>query len=119
MEVTKRIMVREELFVKIEDKEEAVAQEQQKIKDEEEEIVEEEVLEEEVVEEEVAEEEVVEEEVVEEKVVKDLIKGMQLLLSIKVLEEKVVEEEYVEELLKFTRKEGVMMEIPKALVHQW
>ena len=70
-------------------------------------------------EEEVAEEEVLEEEVVEEKVVKELLKGMQLLLSIKDAEEKVVEEEDVEELLKFTQEEGVMVGIPKALVHQW
>ena len=59
MEVTKRIMAREELFVKIKDKEEAVAEEQQTIKDEKEEVVEEEVVEEEVAEEEVVEEEVV------------------------------------------------------------
>ncbi len=70
-------------------------------------------------EEEVAEEEVVAEEVVEEEVVKDMLKGMQLLLTIKDAEEEVLEEEYVEELLKFTQEEGVMVEIPKALVHQW
>ncbi len=77
-------------------------------------------MEEEVVEEEVAEEEVVEEEVVEEEVVKELLKGMQLLLSIKNAEEEVVvEEEDLEELLKFTQEEGVMVEITKALVHRW
>ncbi len=43
-EVTKRIMVREELFVTIKEKEEAVAEEQQTIKDKEEEVVEEEVV---------------------------------------------------------------------------
>ena len=90
-------------------KEEAFAEEQHTIKDEEEEVVEEEV----------AEEEVVAEEVVGEEVVKDTLKGMQLLLTIKDAEEENVKEEDVEELLKFTRKEGVMMEIPKALVHQW
>ena len=73
MEVTKRIMVREKLFVTIKDKEEAVAEEQQTVKDKEEEVVEEEVV----------EEEVVEEEVVEEEVMNELLKGMQLLLSIK------------------------------------
>ena len=113
MEVTKRIMGREELFVTIKDKEEAVAEEQRTIKEEEEEVVEEEVVEEEV-----AEKEVVEEEVVEEDVVKELLKGMQLLLSIKDAEEKVVEEEDVEELLKFTQEEGVMVGIPKAFVHR-
>ena len=56
MEVTKRIMVREKLFVTIKDKEEAVAEEEQTIKDKEEEVMEEEVVEEEVVEEEVVEE---------------------------------------------------------------
>ena len=86
MEVTKRIMVREEHFVTIKDKEEAVAEEQQTIKNEEEEVVEEEVVEEEV-----AEEEVVEEEVMEEEVMKELLKGMQLLLSIKDAEEENVE----------------------------
>ena len=51
---------------------------------------------------------------------KELLKGKQLLLSIKdVKEENVVEEEDMEELLKFTQKEGVMVEIPKALVHRW
>ena len=64
-------MVREELFVTINDKEDAVAEEQQTIKDEEEEVVEEEIVEEEV-----PEEEVVEEEVVEEEVMKELLKGM-------------------------------------------
>ena len=107
-------MVREELFVTIKDKEEAVAVEQQTIKDKEEEVVEEEVLEEEVV-----EGEVVEEEAVEEEVMKELLMGMQLLLSIKDTEEENVEEEDMEELLKFTQEEGVMVEIPKALVHQW
>ena len=92
-EVTKRIMVREELFVTIKDKEEVVAEERQTIKDEDKEVVEEEVVEEEVVEEEVAEEEVVEEEVVEEEVVNELLKGIQLLLTIKDAEEKNVEEE--------------------------
>ena len=70
-------------------------------------------MEKEVVEEKVAEEEVVEEEVVEEKVAKDLLKGMQLLLSIKDAEEEVVEEKDVEELLKFMQEEGVMVEIPQ------
>ena len=98
----------------INDKEEAVAEEQQTIKDEEEE-----VLEEEVVEEEVAEDEVMEKEVVEEDGMKELLKGMQLLLSIKDAEEENMEEEDVEELLKFTQEEGFMVEIPKALVHQW
>ena len=55
MEVTKRIIVREEVFVTIKDKEKAFAEEQK---------TGEEVLEEEVVEEEVVEEEVVEEKVV-------------------------------------------------------
>ena len=50
----------------------------------------------------------------EEEVVKELLKGTHLLLSIKD-----AEEEDVEELLKFTQEEGVMVEIPKALVHQW
>ena len=51
---------------------------------------------------------------------KELLKGKQLLLSIKdAKEENVVEEEDVEELLKFTQKEGFMVEIPKALVHRW
>ncbi len=76
-------------------------------------------MEEEVVEEEVAEEEVVEEEVVGEEVMKDLLKGMQLLLSIKDAEEEKGEEEDVEDFLKFTQEEGVMVEIPKALVHRW
>ncbi len=114
MEVTKRIMVGEELFVTIKDKEKAVAEEQQTIKDKEEEVVEEEVVEEEV-----AEEEVVEEEVVEEEVVYDMLKGMLLLLTIKDPEEEVMEEEDVEELLKFTQEEGVMVGIPNALVHRW
>ncbi len=96
-EVTKRIMVREELFLTIKDKEEAVAKEQQTINDE--------------------EEEVVEEEVVEEEVVEDMLKGMLLLLTIKDAEEEVLEGVYVEELLKFTQEEGVMVGIPKALVH--
>ena len=79
------------------------------------------------------EEEVVEEEVVAEEVVKELLKALQLLLSIKDPEEEVLveeedieklhkftqEEEEVGELLKFTEEEGVMGEIPKALVHQW
>ena len=56
----------------------------------------------------------------EEEVVKELLKGMQLLLSIKNAEEEVVvEEEDVEELLKITQEEGVMVEIAKALVHRW
>ena len=50
---------------------------------------------------------------------KELLKGMQLLLSIKDAEEEKMEEEDVEELLKITQEEGVMVEIPKALVHQW
>ena len=50
-----------------------------------------------------------EEEVMEEEVVKELIKGMQLLLSIKDAEEDNVEEEDVEELLKFTQEEGIMV----------
>ena len=82
----------------INDKEKAVEKEQQTIKDK--------------------EEEVVEEEVVEEEVVKELLKAMQLLLSIKDVEEENVEEEDFEELLKFTQEEGVMVEISKALVHQ-
>ena len=103
-------MIREDLFLTIKDKEEAVAEEQQTIKDKEEEVVEEEVV----------EEEVAEEEVVEEKVVEDMLKGMQLLLTIKDAEEENVEEEEdVEELLKFTQEEGVMVGIPKALVHRW
>ena len=114
MEVKKRIISREEIFVTIKDKEEVFAEEQQTIK-----YKEEEVVEEEIVEEEAAEEEFVEEEVVEEEVVKELFKGMQLLLSIKDAEEENVEEEDVEELLKTMQEEGVMMEIPKALVHQW
>ena len=49
----------------------------------------------------------------EEEVVTELLKGMQLLLSIKNAEEEVVvEEEDVEELLKITQEEGVMVEIP-------
>ena len=108
-------MVREELFVTIKDKEEAIAEEQQTIKDEEEEVVEEEVVKEEV-----AEEEVVEEEVMEEEVVKELLKGMKLLLSIKDTEEEnMVEEEDMEELLKITQEEGVMVRIHKTLVHRW
>ena len=59
-----------------------------------------------------------EEEVVEEEIMKEMLKGMQLLLSIKNAEEENLEEEDVEELLKFTQEEGVMVEIPKALVHQ-
>ncbi len=102
-------MIREDLFLTIKEKEEAVAEEQQTIKDEEEEVVEEEV----------AEEEVVEEEVLEEEVVEDMLKGMLLLLTIKDPEEEVMEEEDVEELLKFTQEEGVMVGIPKALVHRW
>ncbi len=109
-----RIMVREKLFLTMKDKEEAITEEQQTIKDKEEEVVEEEVVEEEV-----AEEEVVEEEVLEEEVVEDMLKGMLLLLTIKDAEEENVEEEDVEELLKFTQEEGVMVEIPKALAHQW
>ncbi len=50
---------------------------------------------------------------------KELLKGMQLLLSIKDAEEENVEEDNMEGLLKFTEEEGVMVEIPKALVHQW
>ncbi len=46
-------------------------------------------MEEEAVEEEVVEEEIVEEEVVEEEVVEDMLKGMQLLLTIKDTEEEV------------------------------
>ena len=65
------------------------------------------------------EEEVVEEEVVVEEVLKELLKALQLLLSIKDAEEENVEEEGVEELLKFMQEEGIMVEIPKALVHQW
>ena len=107
-------MVREELFVTIKDTEEAVAEEQQTIKDKEEEVVEEKVVEKEVV-----EKEVVEEEVVEEEVVKELIKRMQLLLSIKDAEEENMKEEDVEELLKFTQEEGVMVKITKGLVHRW
>ena len=107
-------MIRENLFLTIKDKEEAVAEEQQTIKDKEEEVVEEEVVEEEV-----AEEEVVEEEVLEEEVVEDMLKGMQLLITIKDPKEEVMKEEDVEELLKFTQEEGVMVEIPKALVHRW
>jgi hypothetical protein len=34
-------------------------------------------------------------------------------------EENTVEEEDVEDLLKFMQEEGVMVEIPKALVHRW
>ncbi len=47
----------------------------------------------------------------------ELLRGMQLLLSIKDAVEENVEEEDVEELFKFTQEEGVMAEIPKALVH--
>ena len=65
-------MVREEIFMTIKDKEEVVAEKKQTIKDKEEEVV---------------EEEVVEKEVVEEEVVKELLKAMQLLLSIKDMEE--------------------------------
>ena len=54
----------------------------------------------------------------EEEVVMELLKGMQLLLSIKNAEEEVVVEENVEELLKSMEEEGVMVEIPKALVHR-
>ncbi len=43
---------------------------------------------------------------------------MQLLLSIKDAEEENAEEEDLEELLKFTQEEGVMVEIPQALVHR-
>ena len=50
---------------------------------------------------------------------KELLRGMQLLLSIKDTEEENVEEEDVEELLKFTEEEGDMVEIPKALVYRW
>ena len=50
---------------------------------------------------------------------KELLKGMQLLLSIKDAEEENVVEEDVEELLKTMQEEGVMVEIPKALVHRW
>ena len=107
-------MVREELFVTLKDNEEAVAEEQQTIKDKVKEVVEEEVVEEEI-----AEEEIVEEEVVEEEIVKELLKVMQLLLSVKDTEEDNVEEEEVEELLKFTEEEGVIVEIPKALIHRW
>ena len=90
-------MVREELFVTIKDKEEEVAEEQQTIKDEEEEVV---------------EEEVVEEEVVEEEVVKELLKALQLLLSIKDAEKKNLEEKDMSEVLKFMQEKGVMVEIP-------
>jgi hypothetical protein len=55
----------------------------------------------------------------EEEVMKELLKGMQLMLSIKDAEEENVEEEYFEEQLKTMQEEGVMVEIPKALVHQW
>ena len=49
---------------------------------------------------------------------KELIKSLQILLSIKDAEEEnMVEEEDVEKLLKITQEEGVMVEIPKALVH--
>ena len=59
---------------------------------------------------EVVEKEVVEEDLMEEEVVTELLKGMQLLLSIKNAEEEVVvEEEDVEELLKITQEEGVMV----------
>ena len=85
-------MVSKELFATIKDKEEVVAKEQQTIKDKDEEIV--------------------EEEVVEEEVVKELLKAMQLLLSIKDVEEENVEEEDVEDLLKFTQEEGVTVNIP-------
>ena len=64
-------MVREELFVTIKDKEEEAAEEQLTIKDK---------------------EEVVEEEVVAEEVVKELLKALQLLLSIKHAEEEKVKE---------------------------
>ncbi len=60
-----------------------------------------------------------EEEVVEEEVEEDMLKGMLLLLTIKDAEEEVMEEEDVEELLKFRQEEGVMVGIPKALVHRW
>ena len=43
---------------------------------------------------------------------KELLKGMQLLLTIKDAEEENVEEEDVEELLKFTQEEGVVVKIP-------
>ena len=56
----------------------------------------------------------------EEEVVENMLKGMQLLLTIKDAEEEVLEEEEdLEELLKFTQEEGVMEGIPKALVHRW
>ena len=61
----------------------------------------------------VVEEEVVEEEVVAEEVMKEL------LLKDLDAEEENVEEEEVEELLKFMQDEGIMVEIPKALVHRW
>ena len=47
-----------------------------------------------------------------------MLKGMLLLLTTKDAEEENVEEEDVEELLKSTEEEGVMVKIPKALVHQ-
>jgi hypothetical protein len=92
-------MVRDELFVTMKDKEEYVAEEQLTIK--------------------YNEEEVVEEEVVEEEVVEELLKALQLLLSIKDPEEENLEEEDVEKLLRTMQEVGVLMEIPKALVHQW
>ena len=42
----------------------------------------------------------------------ELLKALQLLLSIKDMEEESVEEEDVEELLKFMQEEGVMVELP-------
>jgi hypothetical protein len=44
---------------------------------------------------------------------------MQLLISIKDTEEEDVEEEDLDELIKTMQEEGVMVEIPKALVHRW
>ena len=58
-----------------------------------------------------------EEDVVKEEVMKELLKGVQLLLTIKDAEEDNVVEKDVEELLKTMQEEGVMVEIPKALVH--
>ena len=43
---------------------------------------------------------------------KELLKGKQLLLSIKDTKEENVEEEDMQELLKFMQEEGIMVEIP-------
>ena len=50
---------------------------------------------------------------------KELLKALQLLLSIKDAKEENVEEEDMQELLKFMQEEGIMVEIPKALIHRW